>query len=123
MCVTLSTVTHFVSCNLFSLISTTLDAQHLYRHPQRLAELQQAATAGHAVVDQEKAREEFFTFYEDLYMEFSKFGRVEALHVCDNLGTQSSPRHSRRLRSQHKITIDEYFHLHNVALLLLQGTI
>lgn len=60
--------------------------QHLYRHPQRLAELQQAATAGQAVIDQEKALEDFFVFYEDLYMEFSKFGRIDALHVCDNLG-------------------------------------
>ena len=63
-----------------------LRSQHLYRHPQRLAELQQAATAGQAVIDHEKALEDFLCFYEDLYMEFSKFGRIDALHVCDNLG-------------------------------------
>lgn len=66
--------------------SPTLLVKHLYRHPQRLAELQQAATAGPAIVDHEKAQEEFLVFYEDLYMEFSKFGRIDALHVCDNLG-------------------------------------
>eukprot|EP00934_Nitzschia_sp_Nitz4_P006075 Nitzschia sp. Nitz4//scaffold53_size117307//108250//109461//NITZ4_003784-RA/size117307-augustus-gene-0.101-mRNA-1//-1//CDS//3329554247//6065//frame0 len=66
--------------------SPTLLIKHLYRHPQRLAELRQAATAGPAVVDVDQAREEFFCFYEDLYMEFSKFGRIDALHVCDNLG-------------------------------------
>lgn len=66
--------------------SPTLLIKHLYRHPQRLAELQQAATAGHAVIDHEKALEDFLCFFEDLYMEFSKFGRIDALHVCDNLG-------------------------------------
>mmetsp|Transcript_12442 Transcript_12442/g.34023 ORF Transcript_12442/g.34023 Transcript_12442/m.34023 type:complete len:263 (-) Transcript_12442:194-982(-) len=66
--------------------SPTLLVKHLYRHPQRLAELQQAATAGPAIVDHEKAQEDFLVFYEDLYMEFSKFGRIDALHVCDNLG-------------------------------------
>jgi splicing factor U2AF 35 kDa subunit len=51
-----------------------------------LAELQQAATAGTAIVDKEQAQEDFLCFFEDLYMEFSKFGPLDALHVCDNLG-------------------------------------
>ena len=55
------------------------------RHVKRLAELQQAAT-GQALIDHEQAKEDFLVFYEDLYMEFSKFGRIDALHVCDNLG-------------------------------------
>lgn len=38
------------------------------------------------MVDHEKALEDFLCFYEDLYTEFSKFGRIDALHVCDNLG-------------------------------------
>lgn len=60
--------------------------QHLYRHPQRLAELQQAATAGTAVIDHAQAQEDFLCLFEDLYMEYAKFGRLVALHVCDNLG-------------------------------------
>lgn len=74
----------YVSCTV--LTSFSVPTKHLYRHPQRLAELQQAATAGHAVIDHEKAMEDFLVFYEDLYMELSKFGRIDGLHVCDNLG-------------------------------------
>lgn len=38
------------------------------------------------LVDKEKAREDFLVFYEDIYMELSKFGQLEGLHVVDNLG-------------------------------------
>jgi splicing factor U2AF subunit len=65
--------------------SPTLLIKHLYRHPVRIAELQQAAT-GEGTIDKEKSQEDFLCFFEDLYVELSKFGRVEALHVCDNLG-------------------------------------
>jgi splicing factor U2AF subunit len=65
--------------------SPTLLIKHLYRHPVRLAELEQAAT-GVSVIDKEKSQEDFACFFEDLYMELSKFGKVESLHVCDNLG-------------------------------------
>jgi splicing factor U2AF subunit len=67
--------------------STTILIKHLYRHPIRLAELQQAATGvADAVVDKDKSMEDFLCFYEDMFMELSKFGHLEALHVCDNLG-------------------------------------
>jgi splicing factor U2AF 35 kDa subunit len=75
--------------------SPTLLIKHLYRHPVRLAELQQAATGvgsgggGESctvIIDKEQAMEDFLCFFEDVYVELSKFGRVEALHVCDNLG-------------------------------------
>jgi len=33
-----------------------------------------------------QAMESFLCFFEDMYMELGKFGRLEALHVCDNLG-------------------------------------
>ena len=33
-----------------------------------------------------KAKEDFLVFFEDLYLELGKFGRIDALHVCDNLG-------------------------------------
>ena len=38
------------------------------------------------LVDKEKAQEDFLVFFEDVYMELSKFGQLEALHVVDNLG-------------------------------------
>lgn len=66
--------------------SPTILIKHVYRHPVRLAELQAAASAGEAVVDKEKAMEDFLVFYEDLFGELAKFGMVESLHVCDNLG-------------------------------------
>jgi len=37
-------------------------------------------------VDKEKALEDFLVFFENMYEELGKFGRIEALHVCDNLG-------------------------------------
>lgn len=38
------------------------------------------------LVDKDKAQEDFLVFFEDIYMELSKFGQLEALHVVDNLG-------------------------------------
>jgi splicing factor U2AF subunit len=66
--------------------SPTILIKHVYRHPVRLAELHAAANAGEAIVDKEKALEDFLSFYEDMFSELSKFGVVDALHVCDNLG-------------------------------------
>ncbi|KAL3934788.1 MAG: hypothetical protein SGBAC_009571, partial [Bacillariaceae sp.] len=66
--------------------SPTILIKHVYRHPVRLAELKQAATAGEAVVDREKALEDFLCFYEDMFLELSKHGPVDSLHICDNLG-------------------------------------
>jgi len=88
--------------------SPTILIKHLYRHPLRQAEMEQAALAKGAtdggsgsgsgsgmrgggrdpaaLIDPEQAQEDFFCFFEDLYVELSKFGRIDALHVCDNLG-------------------------------------
>ena len=64
--------------------SPTLLIKHLYQHPVRQAELQQAS--GRPALPEPEALEEFLCFFEDLYTEFSKFGRIEELHVVDNLG-------------------------------------
>ncbi len=40
----------------------------------------------HLQIDEQKAQEDFYTFFEDFHMELSKFGRIEALHILDNLG-------------------------------------
>lgn len=70
--------------------SPTILIKHLYRHPVRQAELQAAANGNKAAappeINKEKSQEDFVSFFEDLYVELSKFGRIEALHVCDNLG-------------------------------------
>jgi splicing factor U2AF 35 kDa subunit len=64
--------------------SPTLLIKHIYQHPTRQAEL--AASANRATDTTEQAQEEFLCFYEDMYTEFSKFGRVQELHVVDNVG-------------------------------------
>lgn len=67
--------------------SPTLLIKHLYRHPVRQAELQASQLGLPKVeIDPEQAREDFYCFFEDLFMELSKFGIIEALHVVDNIG-------------------------------------
>jgi len=73
--------------------SPTILLKHLYRHPIRQAELQAGITStgnsnnhSNVHIDAVKAQEDFLCFFEDLFCELSKFGRIEALHVCDNLG-------------------------------------
>jgi splicing factor U2AF subunit len=66
--------------------SQTLLIKHLYQHPVRLAELQQATTGQKPVIDEKQALEDFLVFYEDMYLELSKFGTVEEIHIVDNVG-------------------------------------
>mmetsp|Transcript_28445 Transcript_28445/g.42992 ORF Transcript_28445/g.42992 Transcript_28445/m.42992 type:complete len:260 (-) Transcript_28445:52-831(-) len=69
--------------------SPTILIKHLYRHPVRQAEMMggvMTTSEAEKLVDQEKAQEDFLLFFEDIYMELSKFGQLEALHVVDNLG-------------------------------------
>mmetsp|Transcript_23163 Transcript_23163/g.36209 ORF Transcript_23163/g.36209 Transcript_23163/m.36209 type:complete len:252 (-) Transcript_23163:6992-7747(-) len=69
--------------------SPTILIKHIFQHPMREAELQ-AAREGRSVdgivVDEAKAREDFLVFFENMYVELSKFGRLDALHICDNVG-------------------------------------
>eukprot|EP00588_Corethron_pennatum_P031662 CAMPEP_0194346304 /NCGR_PEP_ID=MMETSP0171-20130528/105351_1 /TAXON_ID=218684 /ORGANISM="Corethron pennatum, Strain L29A3" /LENGTH=193 /DNA_ID=CAMNT_0039113409 /DNA_START=434 /DNA_END=1016 /DNA_ORIENTATION=+ len=41
---------------------------------------------GSAVVDEAEAQENFLQFYENMFTELGKFGRIDDLNVCDNLG-------------------------------------
>mmetsp|Transcript_76705 Transcript_76705/g.155744 ORF Transcript_76705/g.155744 Transcript_76705/m.155744 type:complete len:278 (+) Transcript_76705:185-1018(+) len=76
--------------------SPTILIKHLYRHPVRVAELKQAVSGpqgsgnksnnNNSRTEKVKAFEDFLTFYEDMFLELSKFGRIDELHVCDNLG-------------------------------------
>jgi len=45
-----------------------------------------APTVKDESAERAQAFEDFLQFYENMYQELSKFGRLEALHVCDNLG-------------------------------------
>lgn len=60
--------------------SPTLLIKHIYRHPNR--------TGTTTTVDPATALEEFLVFYEDWYLELSKFGHIEyrGLNVVDNVG-------------------------------------
>jgi splicing factor U2AF 35 kDa subunit len=79
----------------------------LYRHPVRLAEIQQQQNKAAGVpigdpstlVDQDQANEDFLIFFEDLFVELSKFGRIEGLHVVENLGDHLIGKYIRYLYS------------------------
>jgi len=69
--------------------SQTILIKHIYRHPIRDAELKALAEGvnkENIEVDKDKAMEDFLQFFENLYEELGKFGKIEALHICDNLG-------------------------------------
>jgi len=69
--------------------SQTILIKHIYRHPVREAELKALSNGldkDQIEVDRAKATEDFLQFYENLYEELGKFGRIESLHICDNLG-------------------------------------
>jgi splicing factor U2AF subunit len=57
----------------------------LYQHPTRQAELLQASGVS-SVATESQTKEDFLALFEDLYMELATFGRIEALHIVDNLG-------------------------------------
>lgn len=71
--------------------SPTILIKHIHRHPVREAELKALATghdpaAATVEIDKESSQEDFLQFFENMYEELGKFGRIESLHVCDNLG-------------------------------------
>lgn len=84
--------------------SPTILIKHIYCHPVRKAELKAAEKL---LLNKDKkegsdsknnddepglsqtkkqAEEDFLCFFEDMYEELGKFGRLEALNICDNLG-------------------------------------
>jgi splicing factor U2AF subunit len=74
--------------------SPSILIKHVFRHPVRVAELEQAMSGAQgnnnkiskSRTDKVKAFEDFLCFYEEMFLELSKFGRIDELHVCDNLG-------------------------------------
>ena len=69
--------------------SPTILMKHIFVHPVKEAEtlaLAEGKDRTEVCVDKERANEDFLQFFENMYEELGKFGRLEALHVCDNLG-------------------------------------
>jgi splicing factor U2AF 35 kDa subunit len=73
--------------------SQTLLLKHLYQHPSGAQQQQQPNPNNPlplppppALVNPEEAMEDFLCFFEDLYLELSKFGHLEGLYVADNVG-------------------------------------
>lgn len=58
--------------------SPTILIKHVYRHPN--------ATGSIPQTNPDQIVEDFLVFFEDMFMELSKYGTVEGLHVVDNVG-------------------------------------
>jgi len=63
--------------------SQALVLKHMYVNPANQASIVDGQSLEY---DEQESLEHFEEFYEDIFAEFSKFGQVEELNVCDNLG-------------------------------------
>ncbi|KAF1330175.1 Splicing factor u2af 35 kda subunit, partial [Globisporangium splendens] len=63
--------------------SQTILVSHMYQNPisQIIAQNGDPST-----IDQKQVDEDFEDFYEEVFEELCKFGRLEELNICDNLG-------------------------------------
>jgi splicing factor U2AF 35 kDa subunit len=72
--------------------SPTILLKHMYKNPPGVGggagpgATTTIGPPGQAPVDLRQAYEDFLDFYEDVFLELSKYGRLEGLHVVDNLG-------------------------------------
>jgi splicing factor U2AF 35 kDa subunit len=65
--------------------SPTILLKHIYRNPNAIS-LNPPVGATSNTTDPDKNLEDFLVFFEDMFLELSKYGRLEGLHVVDNLG-------------------------------------
>ncbi|EEY69453.1 splicing factor U2AF 35 kDa subunit [Phytophthora infestans T30-4] len=63
--------------------SQTILVSHMYQNP--IAQVI-AQNGDPASLDQRQVDEDFEDFYEEVFEELCKFGKVEELNICDNLG-------------------------------------
>lgn len=63
--------------------SQTILVSHMYQNP--LSQII-AQNGDPSALDQKKVDEDFEDFYEEVFEELCKFGKVEELNICDNLG-------------------------------------
>ena len=60
--------------------SQTILLKHMYKNPNPVG------VASGVTLDPRRTYEDFLDFFEDVFTELSKFGKLEGLHVVDNLG-------------------------------------
>jgi splicing factor U2AF 35 kDa subunit len=65
--------------------SPTILMKHIYRNPNAIS-LNPPIGTSNPINDPDKNLEDFLVFFEDMFLELSKYGRLEGLHVVDNLG-------------------------------------
>ncbi|CAN6167460.1 unnamed protein product [Urochloa humidicola] len=63
-------------------ISPTLLLCNMYQRPDMITP---GVDAQGNPIDPDRIQEDFEDFYEDIFLELSKHGEIESLHVCDNL--------------------------------------
>ncbi|KAI1283720.1 Splicing factor U2af 38 kDa subunit [Halotydeus destructor] len=68
--------------------SQTILLQNLYQNPQNIGQTPDGtAIPGVNVVSDEECQEHFDNFFEDVFVELEdKYGEIEEMNVCDNLG-------------------------------------
>jgi splicing factor U2AF subunit len=67
--------------------SQTILLLNLYQNPQNVAQTADGAPVPGPVMTDEEAQELFDNFFEDVFVEIEdKYGEIEEMNVCDNLG-------------------------------------
>lgn len=65
--------------------SQTILIPHMWQNPM-FAIATAGGDAALTRIDKEKFQEDFDEFYDELFEEFDKFGKIEEIQVCENLG-------------------------------------
>lgn len=63
--------------------SQTVALQNLYLNPQNAA---LTADGSHIQMDEFEIQQHYDEFFEEVYVEMEKYGEIEEMNVCDNLG-------------------------------------
>ena len=76
--------------------SPTILIKHVFRHSAESGDASSSSSSSpngtrdtgnkKSIVDERNAFEKYLCFYEEMFLELSKYGRIDELHVCDNLG-------------------------------------
>jgi hypothetical protein len=66
--------------------SQTICLVHLYQNPMNEVETAKKLGIPPPDIDERQMEEDFLNFYEEVHEELSKFGEIEEMNVCDNLG-------------------------------------
>ncbi|GAB5576225.1 splicing factor U2AF 35 kDa subunit isoform X3 [Prionailurus iriomotensis] len=76
--------TDALGCTINRPLARTILIQNIYRNPQNSA---QTADGSHCAVSDVEMQEHYDEFFEEVFTEMEeKYGEVEEMNVCDNLG-------------------------------------